>query len=190
MSKKFNFSDEDMESLNVSIFDDFVLSAMESESADDIDDDLDDYDPEDEDDCEGCDDCDDCYDSDYDEEIDGDADPAEEEDDDYDDVVECSGLANMMPSIDSLDFTFALEDADDELERLEREYDEDDDDDDDDDDSDNVSSEFNNSRVKVKIQGTIFDKDGGFEDDTADDILGLFDNDEDDDDDDYDPEED
>ena len=186
MSKKFNFSDEDMESLNVSIFDDFVLSAMESESADDIDDDLDDYDPEDDD----CDDCDDCCDSDYDEEIDGDADPAEEEDDDYDDVVECSGLANMMPSIDSLDFTFALEDADDELERLEREYDEDDDDDDDD-DSDKVSTEFNNSRVKVKIQGTIFDKDGGFEDDTADDILGLFDNDEDDDDDDdYDPEED
>ena len=61
MSKKFNFSDEDMESLNVSIFDDFVLSAMESESADDIDDDLDDYDPEDDD----CDDCDDCCDSDY-----------------------------------------------------------------------------------------------------------------------------
>lgn len=89
-----------------------------------------------------------------------------------------SGFSSSVVESDSVDF----DDFDDE-------DDDEDDDDDDDGDSDNVSSEFNNSRVKVKIQGTIFDKDGGFEDDTADDILGLFDNDEDDDDD-YDPEED
>lgn len=216
MDKKFNLTSEDMDAINESIMDNFVL-AMESSADDDYDeDDEDDY----EDECEGCDDaadeCDEDDDEDYDEddeddyedevndtdpddeydpEIDDDEDPAEDDDDEYDDVVESAGMANLEDIIDPIEFTtaheawleetyraldIAMEDADDTINSDEPTPKSDDD------DGDGIADDLENRSVKVKQFNTVFDKDPDFENESAADVLGIFDDDEYDEDDDDD----
>lgn len=167
-NKNFNYSRDDMDNLNDSITERFILAMEEADDFDD--DDLDDYDPETDEDIDE-------YDE-YDEEIDSDDDPAELEDDEYDDVVENAGMNLMDDAIEPLSFAIESGDKNDYNVEDEDEVDLDDDDDEDDDEIDEKRP------VSVKQFTSILEPDPDYEFDTrtSDDIFGAFDDDEDDDD--------
>ena len=193
MQKKFNYSNEEVDSIFDGITDMFALEGL----SEDEEDDLDDYDPEsdidddiddDEDDDDIAEDEDDDYDdvedddeieddgSEYDVEIDDDADPAEDEDDEYDDVVENVGINNMNEFLTADEMAaedeFMLNETEAALEAAFGI------------DTDathmpnDIAARDKNESVRIKDFVSVLDPRPDFEDTTADDILDLFDDDE------------
>ena len=194
MQKKFNYTNDEVESIFDGINDMFALEGL-SESEEE---DLDDYDPEsdydgdideDDDDDDIAEDEDDDYDDvesdgedddddgDYDSDIDGDSDPAEDEDDDYDDVVENVGISNMnefltadeMAAEDDmmLEITEAAIEASFGIDTDATKM------------PNDIASHDKNESVRIKDFVSVLDPRPDYEDKTADDILDLFDDEED-----------